>query len=142
MAKLYAILFFIVYPVAEIAVLILVGRRIGVWPTVGLCLAAAALGIGLVRVKGSALVAEVRSFYAATGVQPPPATAAASIPALLAGPLFIVPGFLSDAMAVALLTPPLRRLATRWLVRALARRALARSQPEPPRPQARPKRLS
>lgn len=103
-------------PMIEIALFILVGGWIGLWPTLALVVLAAVAGgmilrrPGLTRVQlrpgsGESLLA---------GVMPVAEEAAR----LFAGLLLVVPGFLSDAVAIVLLIPPFRRA----IIAALGRR--------------------
>jgi UPF0716 protein FxsA len=55
--------------------------------------------------------------------EPPVAPVLDAVFLLLAGALLITPGLMSDAVALLLLFPPVRRGAARWLVRRLLGRA-------------------
>jgi len=114
------VLLFIAVPIAELAVIIWVGREIGVWWTVLLLIADSVLGSVLMRAQGRAAW---RRFNAA--VQ------AARVPArevidgalvIFGGALLLTPGFLSDLLGLTLLIPPTRALVRRALVRRLERR--------------------
>lgn len=97
----------LIFPVVEIIALIEVGRWIGVWPTVFLILASSALGAALLRRGGITFIDRARR-AARAGESP----AAATLDALwtsVAALLLMVPGFVSDALALILLIPPLRR---------------------------------
>lgn len=97
-------------PLAEIAGFVIVGRWLGVFATLVLVLAAMASGMAILRGRGAAL---------RRGLQPD-AMGAVADEALLAfaAMLLIVPGFLTDLLALPLLVPGLRRR----LVAALASR--------------------
>lgn len=102
-------LLFIAYPILEIVVFIVVGGAIGVLPTVLLILAGIVAGAALMRLSGLRLLAGLRSDMAA-GRRPERPLVAGAMTAL-AGLLLILPGFISDAVALLLLLPPLQRLA-------------------------------
>jgi len=110
----------LIFPFVEIVALIEVGRWIGVWPTVFLILAGSTLGGLMLRRQGMMIIDRARR-AAASGESP----AAATLDALwtsVAALLLIVPGFVSDALALVLLIPPLRRALGAALFRFLFRR--------------------
>ncbi|MBX6320484.1 MAG: FxsA family protein [Rhodospirillaceae bacterium] len=113
----------LVFPFAEIALLIVVGGAIGVLPTLALLAFAVVAGVALIRLQGFATLLKVR---AALGRGEPPAAALFEGACVVAaGLLLILPGFLSDALGLALLSfVPLRRVLLDWAWRrARARRA-------------------
>ncbi len=124
-----AALLLLAFPVAEILLLIAVGRRIGGWWTLLAVLAVGLLGAALARRQGLAMARRLQAELAAG--RPPSRHVAESVLVLLAGVLFIVPGFLSDALAVLCLVPWTRRLILRvalaWLRRAEAQGRLTGS---------------
>jgi UPF0716 protein FxsA len=91
---------------AEIAVLILVGEAIGVFGTLALVLLGMLVGIGLLRHHGMTTLARMRADIAA-GKMParPLVDGAVGAAAAL---LLILPGFISDALGIALLIPTVR----------------------------------
>lgn len=102
-------------PLAEIAGLIFVGSRIGVAATLLLVVAAAALGVALLRGRGLAAIAGAR---ASVDRGEPPIGPLVDMAAIaFAGILLIVPGFITDIGALLLLLPPTRRAATAWALR-------------------------
>lgn len=110
---------FIVGPIAEIALLISVGQAIGVWPVVLLCLATAFLGALILRAQGlSALRAAERDI--ADGKVPVEA-AADAIFLVVAAPLLMLPGLITDAMGFLLLIPPVRRFLAREALKRIRR---------------------
>jgi UPF0716 protein FxsA len=94
-------------PLAEVAVLVLVGSRVGVWPVLGWLVGAALAGGWLVRTGGRQTASGMQA--ALRGAADPAVIAAGGAMTILAGILLIVPGLLSDAAALALLLPPVRR---------------------------------
>lgn len=92
--------------VAEIASIIWVGRAFGVIPTVLLLLAGGVIGIKLLKSAGTSIMEAFRS-----PVQPPsPARGVEglAVTRVLAGLLFLIPGFFSDVFALLVLLPPVQ----------------------------------
>jgi UPF0716 protein FxsA len=105
---------FLVWIVAEIAAAIAVAHLIGVLWCVLLLLAGWPVGGWLLRAEGRAALARLRDSLA-MGRPPGPGLLDGAL-ALLAGPLLIVPGFITDALALLLLVPLVRRRVGRWLL--------------------------
>lgn len=97
----------LVLPLSEIALFIVVGGWIGLWPTLALVLIAAIAGVLILRRPGVVHL-PLRGAPGAGLLSSlmPVAEGAARV---LAGVLLIVPGFLTDGLALALLVPPVRR---------------------------------
>jgi UPF0716 protein FxsA len=111
----------VAYLLAEVASLALVGRWAGVLLTLLLVVAAALLGASLLRRQGSDTLASMRRTLD-TGRDPRPAILRGGF-SLVAALLLILPGFLGDLVALALLLPPVQRL----VMRALSARAIGSS---------------
>jgi UPF0716 protein FxsA len=103
---MWPFLLLVAVPVVEIALFITVGGWIGVWPTIGLVLLAAFAGMALVRSYGTRTLAAVQAAMR-RGEDPGEQIFGAAMMLIAAG-LFITPGFLTDAMALALLVPGIR----------------------------------
>jgi UPF0716 protein FxsA len=99
-------LLLLLWPVAEIAVLIAVADWIGIGWTLVALLGTALAGILVIRVVGAASLAELRR--ALERREPPAGPLMRGACGLLAGMLLILPGFIGDAVALLLLIPPLR----------------------------------
>lgn len=104
--------------VLDLASLILVGRYFGVLSVLGLLLLNSVVGVLLIRREGMDTFRRLRRKFLAGEL--PALEALEGVLVLLAGVLFFVPGFVSDALALLLLVPPLRRrlllrLLPRWL---------------------------
>lgn len=106
------LLVFIAFPLLEIALLIKVGQTIGVWPTIMILIAAAVLGIVVVRQQGLSMVS--RALAAMNEGKPPIGPVFDSFVVIMAGFLLMIPGLLTDAVGLLLLVPPIRRLAIGW----------------------------
>ncbi|MEJ7782299.1 MAG: FxsA family protein [Solirubrobacteraceae bacterium] len=132
---LLLVLLFVVAPIAELYVIWQVGGLIGILPTIALLLAASILGGLLLRSQGRAAW---RRFVAALQSGRPPAREVADGALIVFGAaLLLTPGFITDALGLALLVPPTRALVRGTLVRTLAPRlvvgAAARwTRPGPP----------
>ncbi|HEV8578675.1 MAG TPA: FxsA family protein [Thermoanaerobaculia bacterium] len=108
----------VVLPIAEIALLIGLGRHAG-WPATGaILLATGLLGALLARHQGLGVLRKVQSEMAAGRV--PASQLVDGVILLLAGVLLIIPGVLTDALAFCCLLPAGRALLKTWLRRRFA----------------------
>ncbi len=108
---------FVVVPLVELYVIITVAHLIGVFPTIAVLLAVTFLGAWLVKREGLGVMRRMQATVARGEV--PTAEMVDGGLLLAAGTLCLVPGFVSDAVGLLLLTPPVRavvrrRLLTRW----------------------------
>jgi UPF0716 protein FxsA len=133
---------FILLPIVEIALFIKVGGTIGVLPTIALVLLAAFAGLAIIRRQGLQTLDRLRQSLDAGGDPAGPLAHGALV--AVAGVLLFLPGFLTDAVGLLLLLPPMRhylirRGAARTTVHvsAFARRGRAqgRAGPHPHRPE-------
>jgi len=115
---------FLLFVLAEIAAFILVGGAIGVLPTLGLVVAGMLGGAMLVRWSGVAMLRRAKAEFDA-GRQPASPLAEGAFLAV-AALLIMLPGFLSDAVGIALLVPAVRH--------DIRRRLARRFRPLAPRP--------
>jgi UPF0716 protein FxsA len=117
------VVLFVLIPLAELAVIIAVGKTIGVLATLLLLLVFSISGAWLARREG---LATWRRFQLALAEgRVPTREVADGAMLMLAGALLLVPGFLTDLLGVLLLIPAGRALARRW-VPTLARRRASR----------------
>ncbi len=100
------LLAFIIVPIAEIALLVHVGGLIGAWQTIGLVVLTAAIGTALFRAQGFRVMMRAQDILAQGGF--PAKELFDGICVLLAGVLLLTPGFVTDALGLALLVPGLR----------------------------------
>ena len=121
----FLIALFVVGPIAEIYVLLKTGQTFGAFPVIGMCLLTAALGGLLIRLQGLAAVNQARRDLAKGEI--PVDAAANGVFLILAAPLLMTPGFITDAVGFALLAPPARRILARaalnWIKRRIDRDA-------------------
>lgn len=113
---------FIVLPIVEIALFIQVGGLIGVWATLGLVVLAAVLGVAVIRSQGTQAWMQAQRSLAE--LRDPSRPLAHGMMQILAGALLIVPGFLTDIVALLLLIPPVRDLIMRRAVRRMGVRTV------------------
>ena len=115
----------LVVPIAEIAVIIGIGKVIGGWQTLALLLFESALGAWLVRREGAKAWLALRTALQ-TGRMPSAELADAAL-VLVGGTLLLAPGFLTDVVGFVFILPVTRPLARRLLQRAVERRLLGGS---------------
>ena len=115
---LFLILLFV--PLAEIALFVQVGGAVGLWPTLGLVLATAVAGAELLRREGRAAFERLQSVLAHGGDTAVPL--AEGVAVMAGGLLLLTPGFLTDALGLALLVPFTRARLWRLLVSAAGAR--------------------
>ena len=118
-------------PIVELTLLIQVGGRLGVGVTLLLLLAAGVAGVLVLRYVGSTAIrrlTEASAGPSAAGQAPARARPGAETALLVvAGVLLILPGFLSDLVALALLVPAVRRALVRRAGEAVLRRFQVRT---------------
>ena len=110
---MWLFLAFLAVPLIEIALFIQVGGAIGLWPTLGIVVLTAIIGTWLVRTQGTMAMGNLRKSFSELDDPTEPLAHGAMI--LLAGALLLTPGFFTDAVGFALLTPPFRRAAFEYL---------------------------
>jgi UPF0716 protein FxsA len=106
----------ILLPIIEIAIFIKVGQTIGLLPTLALVIGAAILGGLLLRQQGVSVLGQLRSNV--NSGRMPGRTIADAMMLGVAALFLVLPGFLSDIVALALLLPPVRS----WIYSSLASR--------------------
>ena len=116
----YVFVALLVVPVAEIAVIVAVGKVIGGWQTIALLLVESALGAYLVKREG---LRSWRGLRVAlnTGRMPGRELADAAL-VLIGGTLLLTPGFLTDIVGFLFILPFTRPITRRWLQRVVERR--------------------
>lgn len=112
MIRLAFLLFFVAYPLLELAVLIRVGQSIGVVATLAIVIGTAFLGLMTMRREGFAMMGRARQALAHGS--PPIMPVAEGTLSFLAAILLILPGLIGDSMGLLLLIPPVRRAFAAW----------------------------
>ena len=115
----------ILWPIAEIYVAIQVGDVIGALPTILLLLASFPLGLWVLRSHGSRAW---RRFSDAVAQRRAPGVAALDgALVLIAGVLLMIPGFITDVIALVMLVPPTRALMRRGALRTVQNRLVVQA---------------
>ena len=110
------LLVFFITPIVEMYLLIRVGGYIGAWPTIGLVMLTAVIGVSLLRIQGLATL--TRGLSRLEGGEIPAREVVEGLLLAVAGALLLTPGFVTDAIGFGLLTPVIRhRVAERVLAR-------------------------
>ena len=99
---------FLALPLIEIALFIVVGRAIGVLPTLGLIILAVIVGGMILRQQGLSVLNRMRTNVSAGTL--PGQTLFDGMALAVAAVLLIIPGFLGDFAAILLLIPRVRSL--------------------------------
>lgn len=110
---LFLFLIFLVVPVLELYAIVEVASSLGVVPTLALLIAVSLLGTWMVRREGLGVLRRTREAFGRGDL--PADEVLDGLLILVAGILLLTPGFLTDALGLVLLVPPLRAL-----VRAVA----------------------
>lgn len=118
MRFLFFIFGFFLYIYLEISLLVSVSSNLGVLPMICLMLAISAFGLWILKIRGVFTVWQIKKQIGEGKI--PTQAVSSSILFLIAGILLIIPGFISDILAVLALLP-----FTRKLIETLAMRFLA-----------------
>jgi len=113
-------LIFVVTPIVELAVIVQVAGSTGVMNTIGLLVLVSLVGAWLVRCEGLGILRRAQAELAKGRM--PGRELVDGLLVLLAGALMLTPGFVTDAVGLALLLPPVRAV-----LRLVATRRLSRS---------------
>lgn len=106
-------------PFAEIAVFIAVGEELGILRTLALMILSAIGGVLIVRHQGLGHLRRLRENIRSG--QPPVKDLLHTAMLVFAGICLVIPGFISDAVGLVLLIPPVRAAAARWFMESLPR---------------------
>ncbi len=110
---------FLTVPIAELAVIITVGQNIGVFETLAALILISVVGAWLAKQQGLGVLNAVRNQLERGQV--PGAELVDGLLILVAGAFLLTPGFITDAVALALLLPPVRAGARGYLRRRFFR---------------------
>jgi UPF0716 protein FxsA len=111
---LLLLLLFVVMPIAELAVIVLVAQSIGVFNTLGLVILVSIVGAWLAKREGLGMITRVRASLDRGEL--PSREVADGFLILFAGALMLAPGFITDILALLLLVPPTRAVVRSALV--------------------------
>lgn len=113
------VLLFVLLPLAELAILVEIGRHIGTLPTVALVILTGAGGAYLAKREGLGVLSQIRAELRA-GRMPGPAIVDGVLIAI-AAIVLITPGVLTDVMGFLCLVPATRRVIRARLWQVLTR---------------------
>ena len=119
---------FLCLPAAEIWVIGRVSSVLGFWDTFFLLIFSAVFGVYLAKHQGRSVLIKVQQTVAEG--RTPTIEMLDGLLIFLGGVLFVIPGFITDLFGLLFVLPP-----TRWVIRWLIARKLARgfTAPQPPR---------
>jgi UPF0716 protein FxsA len=118
-------LLLLLWPIAELYVIVVVAEAIGALDTVLLLLAGVPLGTWALRSQGAAVWRRMTA--AAAAGTPPARHVIDGALVIVGGTLLIVPGFITDVLGILLLAPPTRALIRRLVVRNFKSRVIVRA---------------
>jgi len=121
------LLLFFLTPIIEMYLLIEVAGYIDAWPTIGLVMLTAVVGVALLKRQGIATL--TRGIQRAQQGQMPATEMAEGILLAVAGALLITPGFVTDFVGFTLLFPPSRVAIAKILIQRVAMSATVMSPP-------------
>ncbi|MDH3606233.1 MAG: FxsA family protein [Acidimicrobiia bacterium] len=125
----FLLLAFIGIPIAEIALFLYVGERIGLVATLVIIVATAVVGSALVARQGSGALNQVQSAFSEARF--PGRELAHGAMIVVAGAFLVTPGFLTDGLGFLLLVPPIREVARGWFVKRFSGRTTVQFGPQP-----------
>lgn len=108
---MWLFLAFLAVPLVEIGLFVVIGGAIGLWLTLLWVVVSAFLGI--IVLKGVASLGPLSLSANMSEMQDVQSPLAHRLLVTIGGGLLVLPGFLTDAVGLALLIPPLRRIALR-----------------------------
>ena len=115
---MWLLLLFILIPLLEIWLFILLGGFIGVYTTLLIILLTAVLGTFLVKTQGINVLKEIQNKF--NELENPTEPIAHGAMILFAGALLLTPGFFTDTIGFLLLLPNVRKVAFFWLKNKLS----------------------
>jgi UPF0716 protein FxsA len=111
MEEMWVILAFLAWPLVEIGLFVAIGGQIGIWATLAWVVLSGVLGVLVLRLTAARGALKLREGLSA--IRQPGAELASGAFRMLAGVLLILPGFLTDALGLLLLVPPVQALLAR-----------------------------
>lgn len=112
------VLLFLLTPLVEMYMLIEVGSRIGAWPTIGLVVLTAVIGVALLKRQGLRTLRSAQDRLA--GGEVPAAEVVEGLLLAVAGALLLTPGFATDAAGFLALVPAVRARVARRVLNSFA----------------------
>lgn len=113
------LLLFILVPLVELAILVQLGRVVGLWPTLGIVVATGIGGAALARREGLRTLRAFQREVAEGRIPGRPLFDGLAV--LVGGAFLLTPGIVTDVAGFVLLAPPTRALLRRWARKTLRR---------------------
>jgi len=110
---LYLFVGFLLVPLVEIGLFIVLGQTIGLWPTLIGVVVTAVIGSAIIRQQGLSLISDIQRHMQAGKL--PAQQIFEGLMVGIAGALLLTPGYFTDTIGFLLLVPPLRQLLYAWL---------------------------
>lgn len=104
---------FLIVPIIEIGLFIVIGQAIGLVPTLLGVVVTAVIGSMIIRRQGLSLISEIQRHMQAGAL--PAGQLFEGLLLGIAGALLMTPGYFTDLMGFLLLIPPIRALIYRYL---------------------------
>lgn len=120
------LLLFVAIPIIEMWLLITVGGVIGALPTIALVLLTACIGLALLRYQGSETLLRARTKLQANEL--PAREMADTLFFAIGGALLLTPGFVTDAIGFACLTPGIRTIIIQFAAKHIVTRVNVQAQ--------------
>jgi UPF0716 protein FxsA len=116
-------LLFTIVPLLDLLLLLRIGEVLGTGPTIGLVIATAIVGAALAKSEGLRVLRQWQRAIAEGRI--PEEGVLSGVLVLVGGVLLVTPGVVTDAVGLALLFPPTRRVVAeqvrRWTARQIRR---------------------
>ncbi len=109
----YLFALFLLVPLIEIGLFILLGQAIGLWPTLFGVLVTALIGSAIIRSQGQSLISDIKRQFEAGAL--PAEQLFNGLIIGIAGALLLTPGYFTDTVGFLLLVPQLRHLLYAYL---------------------------
>lgn len=126
----FALVLFILIPIAEMWVLIEVGGAIGALPTIGLVLLTAVIGLAMLRQQSFSTF--IRAQQRMQSGEIPAREMGEGLFLAVGGALLLTPGFITDAVGFACLIPGIRQAVIRLLLQRVRFVQFSAGRPQPP----------
>ncbi|KUO68072.1 MAG: hypothetical protein APF80_15055 [Alphaproteobacteria bacterium BRH_c36] len=114
---LLILLLFIAVPLAEIAILVMVGQQIGLLWTILIVILTAVIGTTLLRTQGFGVMARASEALASGKMPVEPVIEGLFL--LIAGAFLLTPGLLTDTVGFLMLIPLVRMAVAHWTLQKL-----------------------
>ena len=114
-------LIFLVVPIIEIGIFIVIGQTIGLWLTLGGVVLTALLGSYIIRIQGVSLIREIQSLMGVGAL--PARQLVEGVMLAIAGALLLTPGYFTDFLGFCLLVPMVRDIIYNELKKRVSVRA-------------------